>query len=485
MTLPSRSLAAPPLPRRPYAGPETPLDGLPLATGLDAPESSPPQRVVDGRTYTLAFGDEFDAPDPARFWAGFGKGGVWTTSFSPHLDDTRSIAANNELQHYIDPDAEDLPNPFTVQDGSLMIRATPLTPEQQALSGGQPYGSGMISSELSHSMRHGFIELRADVPDERGLWSAFWLLPSDGDWSAEVDLAEVLGGEAGTLHQNVWESGDPDASLALETGAGTGFHTYGLHWTETHLQWYFDGELVRETEAVIDEDMYLILNLAVGGWAEIPDDSTDFSDGLRIDYVRVYVPDESGGCGTALPLQGERGGGTLADDVLNGSRWGDVLNGLAGEDRIFGKGGGDRITGGSGVDRLFGQEGQDALLGGAGADHLVGGTGEDRLQGGTGTDHIWGGSYGADGARDVFVFAPGDGRDYIHDFEPGLDVIELAALAADPARILAHAEDKGWALRLDLAAAGAQEGDALYLAGVSAAQLGAESFQTGPATLLS
>ena len=73
---------------------------------------------------------------------------------------------------------------------------------------------------------------------------------------------------------------------------------------------------------------------------------------------------------------------------------------------------------------LFGAGGDDLLLGGAGDDTLSGGEGDDTLIGGAGNDWLIGG----DGA-DQFVFRPGFGRDVIADFEPGIDVINLAAFA--------------------------------------------------------
>ena len=57
--------------------------------------------------------------------------------------------------------------------------------------------------------------------------------------------------------------------------------------------------------------------------------------------------------------------------------------------------------------------------------------GNDRIKGGSGDDQLWGDSASHDavqGGQDVFVFAPGFGRDTIHDFEAGpgqTDVIEF------------------------------------------------------------
>jgi hypothetical protein len=92
-------------------------------------------------------------------------------------------------------------------------------------------------------------------------------------------------------------------------------------------------------------------------------------------------------------------------------------------------GGDDTLIGGKGdgasVARLFG-DGHD-LLG-----HAVGG--DDRLESfGYATDEMWGDAYtvgpNATTGHDTFVFAPGNGRDIIHDFEQGKDLIDLSAFA--------------------------------------------------------
>lgn len=72
-----------------------------------------------------------------------------------------------------------------------------------------------------------------------------------------------------------------------------------------------------------------------------------------------------------------------------------------------------RIDGTDGDDVIHGTDGKDGLFGGAGADTLIGGAGADMLTGGAGAD--------------TFVFAPGHGEaDWILDFEPGVDKIDLS-----------------------------------------------------------
>lgn len=435
--------------------------------------------TIDGADYVLTFGDEFKG-STVSFWNGYGNGGLWATSFSPHLDDTRSISSNNELQYYTDPDMSGLPNPFTLDGGVLTISASEFNATQRQLADGYDYGSGMLSTEMTFGASSGYIEISADVPDEQGFWSAFWLLPTDGDWSSEIDIFEILGGSADTIHTNVWTDGTPDAAYLTGTDAADGFHTYGLFWDAESIQWFYDGELIRETANTVTEEMFLIINLAVGGWAGDPDGTTDFGDGLSIDYVHVYELETDPNRNPAMQgdtfVPDDPDVGTAQTEVINGSRWGDVIDAQAGDDTVYGDGGDDILSGGTGADRLFGQGGDDSLSGGAGNDHLIGGAGADRLDGGAGTDHMWGGSYGADGSRDTFVFSPGSGADYVHDFEVAFDLIDVSAYGVDWSTVQSTLSDQSWATRLDLAALGGAAGDVVYLANVAPADLGTDNF---------
>ncbi|MGR3436539.1 MAG: family 16 glycosylhydrolase [Shimia sp.] len=433
-------------------------------------------------SYTLTFQDEFSGT-ALDAWRGHGSEGRWTTSFSPHLDDTRWLASNGEGQYYVDPDDPDLPRTITAANGSVAIHAVPLTPAQQALAGGQPYASGVLTTELTFGAEGGYVEISARVPDQQGFLSAFWLLPTDGDWSDEIDVFEILGHDTDTVHTNLWDDG-VGASQAIQTAdMADGFHTYGLHWTAETITWFIDGVAVRTSPNTVDEEMYLAIGLAVDTtWTGAPDATTDFSDGLLVDWVRVYEETDSPtrnpaalGDDTFTNYRGYELG-TDGEDALYGTRWADFMSGGSGDDVLHGRKGHDQLDGGSGDDELFGQKGRDVLLGGAGDDKLIGGKGRDVLQGGAGKDHLWGGKWAADGKRDVFVFEPGGGKDFVHDFEVGIDVLDLTALSTSWAAVSAALQDQGWAAYVNLGHLGADWSDMVWLKGVDVADLTADDF---------
>ena len=134
-------------------------------------------------------------------------------------------------------------------------------------------------------------------------------------------------------------------------------------------------------------------------------------------------------------LNGDRG-----DDLLFGGAGNDTQNGGTGSDRLFGGGGDDLLNGNRGNDRLRGEDGDDVLQGLRNNDHLKGGAGNDTLDGGTGKDWLFGGT-----GADTFVFAAAYGTDSIHDWEDGIDLIDLTTFGfADfDTDVKAHAAEVG------------------------------------------
>ena len=128
------------------------------------------------------------------------------------------------------------------------------------------------------------------------------------------------------------------------------------------------------------------------------------------------------GAGVTIDLTSEtqNTGGAGIDtlrDIENvlGSSFGDSLTGNDAANELHGEGGNDWIWGNGGNDIVNGGAGDDAIAGGSGADHMIGGSGND---------HMWGGSN-----ADTFVFANGWGNDWIWDFQPGTDNLDLSAVA--------------------------------------------------------
>ncbi|MEM8788471.1 MAG: M10 family metallopeptidase C-terminal domain-containing protein [Pseudomonadota bacterium] len=130
----------------------------------------------------------------------------------------------------------------------------------------------------------------------------------------------------------------------------------------------------------------------------------DFGTTLRaVSTIDVQISGE-----TAYAYVGSSTESGLTELVIDLSR--------SGQDR---RGGAvkDNITGTAGDDVIWGMGKSDTLDGGAGDDRLIDGRGRDTLIGGEGAD--------------IFEFVADGRSDFIEDFEPGIDRIDLSDSSAD------------------------------------------------------
>jgi beta-glucanase (GH16 family) len=264
-----------------------------LIGAVPASGDSAPLRVApDGRALVLSFSDEFDT------FRQFGRpAGIWRTTFGDGTQlglDRRSLPTNGELELYADSDLTDANgkigiNPLRAHDGYLDITASPTPIWALARLANHPYVSGMISSQPTFSQRYGYFEMRAELPGGKGLWPAFWLLPSDQSWPPEIDIVESVGDPShaySTVHSTLQPAIGIEARLTSNA-----FHTYAASWDRRRIVWYIDGREIGEqdTPADLNKPMYMIANLAVGGdWPGTPDGTTSFPAKLTIDFIRAY-----------------------------------------------------------------------------------------------------------------------------------------------------------------------------------------------------
>lgn len=167
-----------------------------------------------------------------------------------------------------------------------------------------PYTSGMISTggtphePATFSYRYGYAEARIKLPHGRGMWPAFWLIPADRTWPPEIDIMEWQGvtpqDDIVTIHWGTAKHPRSDGTT-VHTGVNLagGFHTYGLDWRPDRVVWYFDGRPVKtytDRAHVPHVPMYVIVNLAIGGWlpGQLQPSPKSFPATMSVDYVRVW-----------------------------------------------------------------------------------------------------------------------------------------------------------------------------------------------------
>jgi len=250
--------------------------------------------TIDANCWEQSFSDEFDSLD---LWNAQTNTGQWKTSYIWDRD----TIINEELQYYIDPDEHGL-SPFSIDNGILSITADKTPDSLRDKVKNQEYISGVLTSENGFSQQYGRFEAFAKVPKGKGLWSAFWLLPSFDQWPEgvailpEIDVMEYLGHEGSiyhtTLHTN--QNGPLEShpyKQKLNVDPSEDFHLYSVIWNEKKVEWYFDGKRVASHKTPTDytKPVHFLLNLAVGGtWPGRPDAQTAFPASYKIDYVRAY-----------------------------------------------------------------------------------------------------------------------------------------------------------------------------------------------------
>jgi beta-glucanase (GH16 family) len=278
----------------------------PFIAFAHAAETQPEGAPLDRAGLVSTFSDDFTAFS----WFGEGLpnvprgGGTWRTNFGyagvQELG-SRTLPSNGEMQIYVDRGfrgAAQAPlgiDPFRVTKGGLEIIADRAPDAIKPHIWNYQYTSGLITTLSSFSQLYGVFEMRARVPNGKGLWPAFWLLPTNRTWPPEIDVFEILGNDPSVLHTNAHSKATgkhTDAPSVIHIAdASAEFHTYAVDWEDDDITWYFDGaEVARKpTPSDMHTPMYLLVNLAVGGnWPGSPDASVRFPAVLAIQWIHAY-----------------------------------------------------------------------------------------------------------------------------------------------------------------------------------------------------
>lgn len=245
---------------------------------------------LDRSGLTQTFSDNFNSLSLHN-----GSTGTWDAKFPWAPAKGSSMPTNGELQWYINPlyTPTASANPFSVNNGVLTITAKQTPAALESLVEGYDYTSGLLNTHSTFSQTYGYFEIRADMPNDGGVWPAFWLLPEDGSWPPELDVVEMRGQDPYTIHVSAHSNASGQRttqSSAVNVPSTDGFHTYGVLWNEDEIVWYFDDVAIAraDTPADMHEPMYMLVNLAVGGTAGTPSNGLVNGSQMKIDYIRAY-----------------------------------------------------------------------------------------------------------------------------------------------------------------------------------------------------
>lgn len=233
--------------------------------------------------FAYTFADEFDgllgaAPDPSKWTYDLGDGG-W---------------GSGELEVYTDSRV----NSYLDGNSHLIIAATKT---------GNVYNSARIKTEGIFAQLGGHFEAKIKINSQPGLWPAFWLVGQDIQavgWPrcGEVDILESYGRIPDFIETTV-HTADGISAYKRQKGIASDddWHIYRFDWEEDKFIFFCDGiayfvvdksdfpadSWVYGPESPNNGGMFLVLNLAVGGYAGKPS-PTSWPVELMVDYVHVW-----------------------------------------------------------------------------------------------------------------------------------------------------------------------------------------------------
>lgn len=260
--------------------------------------------VASTSPWQLIWSDEFDEDGPPN---------------PQHWGYEEGFVRNRELQLYTRR-----PENVWIKDGHLVLEAARETvpnPDYAPMDADQgrnawirqretaEYTSAALTTKGLQEFRYGRVEVRAKLPEGRGMWPAIWMLAHDiGEvkWPdcGEIDIMEYVGHIPHTIHgavhtgqKNHLNKNHPSTRVKLDN-LHEQFNLYAIEWSADRLDFYVNDNnymtYVNDGEGQgtwpFDKPYYLIMNIAVGGtWGGTAGvDGIIFPQRMHIDYVRVY-----------------------------------------------------------------------------------------------------------------------------------------------------------------------------------------------------
>ncbi|MCR5430396.1 MAG: glycoside hydrolase family 16 protein [Eubacterium sp.] len=275
--------------------------GMSALVMADVPNS------IDESQFKVSWSDEFDGNSLSSWWApqrGNGNNyGVWEWG-------------NNEKEFYKD-------NNISVSDGNLIINAKYEPNAGKVGDTTYNFSSGRIWSKDRIHLGYGYTEARISIPYAQGIWPAFWMLGTNGEkWPAcgEIDIMEAFNTNS-KLQSTIHYPGDNNKDLYNycyeNLDNKTDWHTYGCYRDGKDISFYIDRKLIGSYEivdhdvlayywdsevqrerrkvfengkrSVLNDDYYLLINIACGGNLAGGMPGTDLNVNMYVDYVRHYV----------------------------------------------------------------------------------------------------------------------------------------------------------------------------------------------------
>jgi len=172
--------------------------------------------------------------------------------------------------------------------GGLTLTAVKANPDGAPVAyyGKAEWLSSKIHTAGKVTFKYGRFDFEAQAPTGGGSWPAIWMLGAniaEVQWPhcGEIDIFEGAGNRPyeirGTLHGPEYCGNDGiTGAIQMPQELSRGFHTYSIEWLPDSITWYVDNveyfaihrSQVENVGKVwpFDQEFYLIINLAMGGW---------------------------------------------------------------------------------------------------------------------------------------------------------------------------------------------------------------------------
>jgi beta-glucanase (GH16 family) len=233
---------------------------------------------------------------------------AWALAFSDEFSGS-SLDGSKWAHRQLGPrkGAINTANAVSVADGLLTINTY--------TEGGVHY-TGMLGTQGKFEQTFGYFESRMKFHSTPGEWSAFWLQsPTYGavgdpaTAGTEIDVVEHRASNnndndirhryVSAVHWDGYEAAHQQVAKTHSGLPGLGndsWHTYGLKWSASGYEFYYDDALIWMVASPVSErSEYLILSSEVedGTWAgDVPSGGygslLSSVTNVQVDYVRVY-----------------------------------------------------------------------------------------------------------------------------------------------------------------------------------------------------
>jgi beta-glucanase (GH16 family) len=231
---------------------------------------------------------------------------------------------NNEVEVYCGPpgypnNPSQCPTAFSTTTNTVYIDGNGHLVIQPIESNGTWFSARMKTQGVEN-FQYGLIEASLQIPDttNQGLWPAFWSLGSDypqtpwpdcgeadfmENWSPQVYGGPGPSGNRSTIHTaKTGGAGIGQAYIFLAgQQADTDFHTYGIIWSANMMAFFVDdpsapffivtpNDLPPGDTWPFNADIFLLMNVAVGGTLGGSTSGLTNPQPMMEDYVRWYTP---------------------------------------------------------------------------------------------------------------------------------------------------------------------------------------------------